>query len=92
MPEKFLKCPYCKCIFASLIDLEAHLSGCHWRRGTNGWEWMPADEAKDLAARLRASGDFSDGIYNYSMSGDGRVVFRKRITYGVVARALSSGY
>jgi hypothetical protein len=78
VPDKFLKCPYCRCIFISRVDLEAHLSSRHWRRGRNGWEWMPADEARDLAARLRASGDFADGAYIYSMSGDGRAVFRKK--------------
>jgi len=81
MPEKLLKCPYCRCIFASLVDLEAHLSGCHWRKGSSGWEWMPADEARDLAARLRDSGGFSDGAYRYSISGDGKTVFRKKTTY-----------
>jgi len=77
-----LKCPYCNCVFISATDLERHLSAVHWRKGRSGWEWMPAEEAQDLALKLKSIGEFSDGRYVYSLSGDKRTIFRRRIQHG----------
>jgi hypothetical protein len=79
---KMLKCPYCKCVFVSGVDLERHLSAIHWREGRSGWEWMPIEEAPDLGLKLKSTGEFVEGGYIYRLSGDKRTIFRRRVHHG----------
>ena len=81
LAENIVGCPYCKCFFVSAADLKRHMAARHWRKSRNGgeWEWMFASEAGDLLLKLRSLGEFADGEYLYRLSGDGRIIFRKRM-------------
>lgn len=77
--KKPRKCPYCNCHFGTNVDLEDHISAIHWKTSGGGWELMPADRAPQIAQRLKVSGEFTDGAYVYRLSGDGSLIFRRRL-------------